>query len=93
MYDARLGWSRFLQVDPVEGGCANDYTYVNDPINQYDLDGQKCPGWLHNSSKFLGGGDYVRAARLWNNGRYRDAGWKVLGDRRRTLRSGRTGRF
>ena len=40
IYDPLLG--RFLQVDPVEGGTANDYTYVEDPINQYDLGGTVC---------------------------------------------------
>jgi RHS repeat-associated protein len=32
---------RFLEPDPIEGGCANDYTYVTDPINDNDLDGLK----------------------------------------------------
>jgi len=30
---------RFLQVDPVDGGTDNTYTYANDPVNQADITG------------------------------------------------------
>jgi RHS repeat-associated protein len=40
LYDPALG--RFLQVDPIEGGSANDYDYAwQDPINNFDLDGTR----------------------------------------------------
>jgi hypothetical protein len=39
-YDARPCRSRFLEVDPVEGGSANDYEYCNgDAVNCFDLSG------------------------------------------------------
>ncbi len=40
LYDPNLG--RFLDVDPIEGGNANDYIYPADPVNMYDLDGMRC---------------------------------------------------
>ena len=40
IYQPALG--RFLAVDPVEGGNANDYIYPEDPVNQYDLNGKWC---------------------------------------------------
>jgi RHS repeat-associated protein len=44
VYTPTLG--RFLQVDPVEGGSANDYDYTEaDPINATDLDGNRCWSW------------------------------------------------
>ncbi|MBI2168931.1 MAG: hypothetical protein HYU28_05450 [Actinobacteria bacterium] len=45
LYDAALG--RFTSVDIIEGGTANDYAYVNDPVNDFDLTGthkKKCKG-------------------------------------------------
>jgi RHS repeat-associated protein len=44
-YSPILG--RFLEVDPLEGGASNDYSYALDPINSSDLDG-RCV-WLDKS--------------------------------------------
>lgn len=39
VYQASQG--RFLSIDPVEGGCANNYVYVfGDPLNKNDLTGR-----------------------------------------------------
>lgn len=37
LYIAALG--RFLSIDPQDGGTDNNYTYTDDPINDFDLDG------------------------------------------------------
>lgn len=37
VYIPKLG--RFLQVDPVEGGCENNYVYPTDPVNKTDVSG------------------------------------------------------
>lgn len=39
LYVPTLG--RFLQVDPIEGGGANAYSWHTDPINGHDLSGEK----------------------------------------------------
>jgi RHS repeat-associated protein len=58
-YDPNLG--RFLQVDPVDGGSANNYDYVNqDPMNQSDLTGM---GGSPCGPAGRGGGDPAGARR------------------------------
>lgn len=42
---------RFLQLDPVEGGTDNNYAYVNDPVNDFDLDGNSWFGDAWNNTK------------------------------------------
>jgi len=50
LYDPGVG--RFLQVDPVEGGCSNDYAYVfGDPINATDLSGSRSSKCNHSVRK------------------------------------------
>jgi len=45
LYDPKLG--RFLEVDPVPGGSANDYDYAGaDPINSSDRSGKYRAGCI-----------------------------------------------
>jgi RHS repeat-associated protein len=41
---------RFLQVDPVDGGTDNAYSYVNDPVNENDYSGQS---WFSSAMNFV----------------------------------------
>lgn len=44
LYSSNLG--RFVSVDPVAGGSANDYDYAYaNPLNIHDLDG-RCPWFI-----------------------------------------------
>ena len=80
-YSSLLG--RFLEVDPVLGGNANDYAYVSDPVGMSDLDGL-CGVWGNPRSKcgkrrkgqrgFLGGA-FSKGGRL----AYRHLGVSVQG--------------
>lgn len=45
---------RFLTIDPVQGGSANEYDYVNqDPINNFDLGGTWSCGLCHRVVKVI----------------------------------------
>ena len=53
-----IGLGRFLTTDPIEGGCANDYTYVfGDPVNTSDLSGRNIFGDIWDAT----GGKVVHA--------------------------------
>ena len=69
---------RFLSVDPLEGGCANDYTYVSgDPVNSDDLVGRGCPEWLDNLADSFSYGGLIAAANDAAHFRFKDAAGRV----------------
>ena len=56
VYLASVG--RFASIDPIEGGTANNYVYVSDPVNQNDLTGQfgwnDVGSWGHQAWNWVG---------------------------------------
>lgn len=71
-YSPALG--RFLSVDPIDGGSANDYDYTNaDPINATDLDGL-WPSWIKNAwNGVKKAGRAVKKAAKWARAKVRQA--------------------
>lgn len=59
LYSPSLG--RFLSVDPIKGGCANDYMYVRgDPSFETDTSGQGACAFGHNPNGSCRGSRAVR---------------------------------
>jgi RHS repeat-associated protein len=75
-YQPVLG--RFLSVDPVGGGNANDYVYPADPINSMDLDGREAlPGgeWLCEGRGPAGCSPYSGKS-FWSDLQFKKVGYK-----------------
>ncbi|MCE9623255.1 MAG: hypothetical protein K8R99_13010 [Actinomycetia bacterium] len=58
---------RFLRIDPIDGGAtSSDYGYVVDPINVFDLTGERCSG--REGSKGSCGVDFNGSSKLTKHG-------------------------
>jgi hypothetical protein len=96
-YGARHCRSRFLQVDPVEGGSCSDYDYgCGDSINNFDLDGTKCRAGDANSkmqAKYSRRDITGKNGRLSANLRCGNKGWGRRHIERRGHFGGRLNNF
>jgi RHS repeat-associated protein len=81
---------RFLQVDPVEGGGDNNYSYPNDPVGDQDLSGM-CPWCIVILWAALRAYPYVYAALNEVNASYggADSSWSsgAVGSARKNMSS------
>lgn len=83
LYDPSTG--RFLQVDPIEGGSANDYDYANaDPTNSLDLDGTR-PVKLKKGQKLSCGKGRYSYTTFIGGQKYWDCASKSASSKKRSL--------
>jgi RHS repeat-associated protein len=74
-----LTLARFLQTDPIEGGSANNYDYVEgDPINHFDLNGTRCWSCIARHAWNATGGTVVHAVAQHSAGLSQIASWAAV---------------
>ncbi|MFE6621817.1 DNRLRE domain-containing protein [Streptomyces sp. NPDC057740] len=81
LYDPTTG--RFLSVDPIPGGNANAYDYVNgDPLNRFDLDGKwgfHWRRWARRAGRFVSHHQTAVSVGLAFGCSFASGGWAAAG--------------